>query len=96
MGERLGAALRGDDVRFARQHERVLLAGGVDVCECFAHIGFFHVLVLCAPAAGLVILTGKSRSWLAIAVFTGHVKTLGNGEMKPFMAVFQRFAPTSR
>lgn len=33
-GERLGAAIRGDDVRFARQHDRVQFAGGVDECEC--------------------------------------------------------------
>lgn len=57
-----------DDVRFARQHDRLQFAGGVDECECVAHIGFFHDPVLCAPAAGLVILTGNSRTWLAIAV----------------------------
>ena len=61
-------------MRFARQHDRLQFAGGVDECECVAHIGFFHDPVLCAPAAGLVILTGNSRTWLAIAVFTGHVK----------------------
>lgn len=35
-GERLGAAIRGDDVRFARQHDRLQFAGGVDECECIA------------------------------------------------------------
>lgn len=39
-GERLGVAIRGDDVRFARQHDRLQFAGGVDECECVAHIGF--------------------------------------------------------
>lgn len=39
-GERLGVAIRGDDVRFARQHDRLQFAGGVDECECIAHIGF--------------------------------------------------------
>lgn len=39
-GERLGVAIRGDDVRLARQHDRLQFAGRVDECECIAHIGF--------------------------------------------------------